>query len=313
MIASVISANLGNHRDDEMISIIIAIYNYKYISNILTTMASLNQQDTEFEVIISDNSKTATQQIRDVCNRSNNTKYIFTPISRRGGNLGLARNKATKMSSGDYLCFLDADIVVYNKRHFSQLMHIAENKMNCVLIQPRMYRLVKNINAFRKDFQNRNEIDYNFGDNCLYKYSKGRFDALRELETEFEGQPYVCSEHEYKLTKELDLSRTEELFWKPRFHWGGIFCRKDYFEHVGGYSVKYHNWGCEDSDFISKLQSTYQVIRMYEKLPNLPILHLEHPRRYNNSDLKSNTRIFNNRKNKIETAIKEDIEEYKKL
>ena len=86
------------------------------------------------------------------------------------------------------------------------------------------------------------------------------------------------------------------------------------FEKIGGFSLDYYNWGNEDEDIIWKFLSRNDVVYLSETYPQLSVLHLEHPRTYNNQNLAINTQTYEARKKRgVDSIILEDGKKYEKL
>lgn len=293
-----------------MISVIIVAHHYKYLDRMKIVIESvLKNAGNDVEVIIT----TDNEKVLDTLNENLNkrVKIIIAKSDKFENNLGFYRNIGVKYSKGEYLYFTDADIVIYKPNYLKTLKRISKESDGSVLVWPKMFRLDENIEEFGNDFSSKKMINFFFDDHhCMYRYSDGKFYKVPELKTDFDGVPYVCKHKDYNSFKEANFKDFEELVWRPFVHWGGIFCKKEYFEDVGGFSLEYFTWGCEDDDLIRRLSKRYNIIFLFEENPDLSVLHLEHPRKYWTS-YKRNMQIFEKRKKKeISRLICEDKKRY---
>ena len=165
-----------------MISVIIGVYNYKHFTNLYSVLDSITNQKNVKEIIISDNSKTETANIKKICKRFG-VKYIFAKISPTGGNIGLSRNMAAKMAKGKFLYFTDADVILYDKRYFIKLLNIINKNQKYILMQPSMYRVKRGKEKLKSDFiQYKTKINFNFDGGCFYNYKNLNFIPVKEKE-----------------------------------------------------------------------------------------------------------------------------------
>jgi len=241
-------------------------------------------------------------------------KIIEVKSNKFKNNIGFYRNIGAILSEGEYLYFTDEDVIIYNHDYLKFLKKLSKENGESVLIWPKMYRLDKGIDQFCKDFILGKEFNFFFDNNqCMYGYRNCNFYKIPVLKGIFDRIPHVCKPEDYEILNKSNFEELEELVWKPSIHWGGIFCRKRHFESVGGFSIDYFNWGCEDDDLIWKFSNMYNIIHLFEKFPKLSVLHLEHPRRYWNY-YKNNLQIFEDRKRKgINYIISEDKKKYENV
>ncbi|MFH1641601.1 MAG: radical SAM protein [Nanoarchaeota archaeon] len=148
------------------VSIIIPTYNRK--DHLKLTLLSLFNQKYEvksFEVIvIDDGSNDGTKEMIMAMDPPYNLKYIFWPRSKEyiygefGNRAGPARNIAIYMADGEYLLFVDSDIIT--DPHFvSEHMKLHKKENNIVAIGIR-YWLIEGTYSINKDMvlKNFNEI-----------------------------------------------------------------------------------------------------------------------------------------------------------
>ena len=209
-----------------MISVIIGVYNYKHFTNLYSVLDSITNQKNVKEIIISDNSKTETANIKKICKRFG-VKYIFAKISPTGGNIGLSRNMAAKMAKGKFLYFTDADVILYDKRYFIKLLNIINKNQKYILMQPSMYRVKRGKEKLKSDFiQYKTKINFNFDGGCFYNYKNLNFIPVKEKEKIIKGEECVCTLRELKKVQGKNIEKMEELIWRPNFHWGVFYAEK---------------------------------------------------------------------------------------
>jgi len=292
-----------------MISVII-VSHPKYVDRLGAVIESiLRSTEKDIEIMICTDDA---MRVENYLNKK--VKVIEIKSNRFKNNLGFYRNIALKYSEGEYLYFTDADIIIYNQNYLTFLKRISKENGDSIVVWPNMYRLDEGVEQFCEDFNTGKKLKLSFDyKHCMYGYKSGNFYKILELRAEFDGVPHVCKPLDYNNFKKMKSKEFEELVWRPTIHWGGIFCRKDYFENIGGFSLEYFNWGCEDDDLIWKLSKMYNVIYLFKESPNLAVLHLEHPRKYW-TYYKENMRIFARRKHKgVNSAISDDRKKYESI
>lgn len=110
-----------------MISIIIPTKNEESILGVL--LGSLAQQDcaAELEVVVAD--AFSTDQTRELARSFSNRFHSLLIID--GGFQGVARNKGAKVSSGDILFFIDADMYLPDEKFISKsVRYMRENNLH---------------------------------------------------------------------------------------------------------------------------------------------------------------------------------------
>ncbi|MDD2650679.1 MAG: glycosyltransferase family 2 protein [Candidatus Cloacimonadales bacterium] len=107
----------------DLISVIIPAYNAeKLLADSLNSV--VNQTYKNFEVIIVNDG--SVDKTADICDSfaSKDTRIKYTYQDNAG--VSMARNKGMEMSSGKYICFLDADD--YYSPTYLEKMYLAINK-----------------------------------------------------------------------------------------------------------------------------------------------------------------------------------------
>lgn len=104
-----------------MLSIIIPTYNEeKYLPNLLKSVKKQSFKD--YEIIVADNnSKDKTRKIA----KGHGCKIVF------GDTPSIARNNGAKVSKGEYLLFLDSDVILFDKDFLQKIIkEIQEKKVS---------------------------------------------------------------------------------------------------------------------------------------------------------------------------------------
>jgi glycosyltransferase involved in cell wall biosynthesis len=111
------------------VSVIIPCFNHgRYLSESVNSVLDQTIQDFEI-IIINDGSEDNTEEIAlNYCSKDARIKYH----KKENGGLASARNAGLKLSSGDYIQFLDADDVI-DKRKFEIQLPDLENASNNAL------------------------------------------------------------------------------------------------------------------------------------------------------------------------------------
>lgn len=113
------------------VSIIIPCYNCsKYIEKCIDSLT--NQTYKNIEIVIIDDG--SIDNLKTICNKIlkkyNNVKYFF----KENGGLSSARNYGIKMSSGDYVLFIDADDYIDNNAVELLVENTSENELACIQV-----------------------------------------------------------------------------------------------------------------------------------------------------------------------------------
>ncbi len=246
-------------------------------------------------------------------------KYIFTKnLTKReisDFNPGRVRNDGVNISHGEYVYTNDADVLFMNPLFLWNCKRLLEKDEKLSLFRPRMRRLpIENFEIFKKRFEVQgiqNVLDSLHKDNeflattdrntrNLKVFFKNSEDYLKVFTTSIENfEKYV---------KDDKLKGKEPLIWSENLHCGGNFFRRRHFDKVGGYCVKFINWGCEDSDLQWKLKEIFNL-QFFPKIEEFTVLHLDHTKEYFvKENWKKNEQLYALRKKKgILYAIKEDL------
>jgi len=315
-----------NKERKNLLSVIICLYNYPFQKNLIATLKSIRNQNLNVEIVISEQAISKESEYRQIAKKFK-AKYILTKPDISDGkilfNMGRIRNAGALASTGKYLYFSDADILIYNKDYLKILMVESAkiNKYNWY--KPSMYRLSESTyGEFIQDYLDNKKIDIpDLPNTCLVDYDKCT-NTLKpinggEHNNTILDQPFVCTKKEFDMinSEDFDLSKTDELIWKASFHYGGTFCSFNNFYDIGGYCELYYNWGVDDEDFHLKLKSMNGIEQIDKIVPNKSMLHFEHKKKHNNTEYyKQNIKIYEERRTlKIDKVIEFDKNNEKSL
>jgi glycosyltransferase involved in cell wall biosynthesis len=303
---------------NNLISVIISIYNYKYPRNLWAVLRSLRNQSIDIEIVLSEQGLSKESPYKHLA-KVFNAKYILSKPDLINGkevyNIGRVRNIGALISSGKYLYFSDADILIYNSNYLQTILEksVINNKYNWY--RPSMYRLSEETcRDFIIDYlYGKNNNAFNQPDICMIDYDKTLFSLKPISEGECNGiilsQPFVCTKEEFDIinSEGFDVEKADKYIWKARFHYGGTFCSFKNFMAVAGYCELYYNYGCEDGDFHYKLKLKSGIEQIDSIVTQKSIIHFEHERKIN-PITKNNVNIREERSRRgIDEIIKFDI------
>lgn len=223
--------------------------NQKYI---LTVLNHLHKQDVgldSFEVVLVDDGSSDETQKRVLSTVSSfkepmNFKYIFFPRTRErvmGDSqyrAGISRNLGVKNSVGEFLCFLDSDIVV-PPSYLSQV-EVALNQWDAV--QAKRINLSRQASLFEVDYSSIDRSKDLMPDEKYWE----EFLECKDWDKLAFNWKYVCT-HSFSLRR--------DLFWQ-----------------LGAFKRNFIYYGFEDTDF------GYRLVKAGKKLHllNVDVFHLFH-------------------------------------
>ncbi len=255
-----------------MISIIIPVYNK--LDNLRAVLKCLLMQtETNFEVIISDDGsdEKIIQGIKDIVEKATfKIKYVWQ--DDLGFRAGQARNNGARKASGDYLLFLDQD-VIFSK----SFLHNIYSKLN-----------KKNIIIYRTVYTNYEEKEK----------------VIKEIESGNENFSRILSLIDNEKLKRLskEIKKDSSRAWRYRFKlkkYGpptlGLFLiPKNIFEIINGFDEEFMGYGFEDVEFSERLYRNFYK----SKILNEKTVHLYHQSltETNKKDLDKNHALKNEKK-----------------
>lgn len=233
-----------------LISIIITTYNSPdYLRVCLNSFT--HQTDKNFEIIIADDG--STKETKDAIKEYNNNNFkIFHAWHEdQGFRAAKIRNEAVKLSSGEYLIFVDGDCIAFkdfvkNHRSLSEKGYFSRGN-----------RVMTSEN-FTKEIINK---DININSICFANFIKLRIQKkINRLIPFFRINKYPFRKI---LKKKWKGAKTCNL---------GVW-RND-FKNINGYDENYIGWGREDSDFVIRLINS--GVYRKEATFSTGLLHLNH-------------------------------------
>ena len=161
-------------------------------------------------------------------------------------NRSQSRNNGARLATGDYLLFLDDDMLLKNW-HLADVIvsELIERRFDCALFPPRNYLRFP----------------------ALYD----RY-CLEDLIISWRAER--CAENPFFFDP-LKQGTTHDL--PLLFCYPGCFTmiRRDAFEALGGFDESYLGWGFEDADFGLRAMQQLAVLNLFRK--SEPLLHIDHP------------------------------------
>ncbi|WP_300363802.1 glycosyltransferase [Fusobacterium sp.] len=243
------------------ISVIISVYNkLEQLKNILL---ALNEQiELPFEVIIADDGsqEVLKEKIGDIVPKLKYTlKHIYQ--EDKGFRLAASRNNGLNYAEGDYILFIDQDILF--DEYF--LKNIRENikkgevlKINALFLdENRSKNITKKINE-------NNNFDYKYIKSELTKEDYKQIETLNKKDKR--------RNFFFKLHLKKRGAKIVGL---------GIGCFKEDILKINGFDEKYEGWGCEDDDLGNRFYALGLGVRVFD-FNNL-VVHIWHPSSTNKS------------------------------
>jgi glycosyltransferase involved in cell wall biosynthesis len=301
------------------LSVIISLYDYKYPQNLVAVLKALRSQTIEHEIVISEEGNDENSIFKNIASQFR-AKYVLSEPEVVSGkamhNIGRVRNMGALASSGRFLYFSDADILIYNRYYLERLYEASLLKDSVVWLKPSIYRLRgKHIKHFISDYL-LDEVDFSscpLKKQCFVDYDLIRKrilpSAIKEVTDMINNQLHVCKKTDFEKNinnRYFDYRTIKRFIWAPCVHYGGTLCSFSKFMECGGFGEVYYSWGLEDDDFHWKLFKNCQLVSI-NKITYTSIVHFEHRRDFNNSTYKKNAEIFDFRKKQsFSSMLRED-------
>ena len=232
-----------------LISVIITTYNSPEFLN-KSLESFLTQKDKNFEIVIADDGSTS--DTKELINKYNSKLKISHAWHEDSGfRAAKIRNEAVKMSSGEYLIFIDGDCMAFNdfiKKHreFSENGFFARG--NRVMLS----------NSFSSRIIN--------SDENINLINVRKFIKLR-IKKDLNRILPLLRINNYPLRK------TKLKKWKGAKTCNLGVWKKD-FLHINGFDESYVGWGREDSDLVVRLINS-NIFRK-EAIFSTGLFHLKH-------------------------------------
>lgn len=240
------------------LSVIIAVYNkLEQLSNIL--LAFNEQIELPDEVIIVDDG--SSEKIEEKLNGGgvlNKLKYKIKHIWQedRGFRVSASRNNGIINAKGDYIIFVDQDIL-FDKYFIKNIKQSI--KKNEILKMRAIYLDKDRTNEINSIIKKNKELDFN----------KIKKEIIKKEEIIHLIKRYIqdtCKNFLFKLGFRKRASRVVSL---------GMGVWKEDLLKVNGFDEKYEGWGCEDHDLGNRLCALGVGIRTI--FPTNIIVHMWHP------------------------------------
>ena len=239
----------------EKISVITTVYNrFEYLRN--TLICLMNQTKQIHELIIADDgsSQKVLDYIEDLVPKCEfKIKHVYQ--NDMGFRLARSRNNAALQSEGDYLIFLDQDVVFED----SFIEEIFNSKKNGEYI---VFKAVDTTENERDKIQDIINENYDF-------------DLIEKVIRDTLSSEIEKVDKAYKKDKLYTLLYKLKLKNRGAKILGLAFAlhREDYFK-VNGFDENYESWGYEDDDFGNRLFKAGVKSRPIKL--KFPIMHMYH-------------------------------------
>lgn len=263
--------NQKNFKGEKMkISVIVCVYNrLEYLKNLIIC---LNKQTIKpYELIIADDG--SSEDVNEILGGFENFEYKVKHAYQedRGFRLAASRNNGFREVEGDYVVFLDQD-VIFDETFFEKLMK---------KVKKGTFMKITGINT---DENEKKYIEEKLKKNVFYKMIIPQYKIGKIRKQYIKDIFYVIF---YKLKLRSRAAKIVGLAF-------GVW-KEDYIK-INGFDEGYEGWGYEDDDFGNRL--TVAGIYGIPFLPKYPIVHMYHP--FDPTKKKSmNEEYYRNRKNYI--------------
>jgi len=273
------------------ISIIIAVYNrMNYLKNMLL---ALEKQDLKnFEVIIADDgSKEEIKKYKNLIKKlSYKVKHVYQEDI--GFRLSASRNNGIRNAAGEFLLFLDQDILISEDFIRKITLKLKDNKI--LKINP-LYLDEKRSNLIEEEIRKNKNFDYKYIEEILEEEDYKKITGLNKIDRK--------RDFLYRLKLKKRGAKIIGL---------GIGGYKKNFLKINGFDEKYEGWGYEDDDLGNRFYAFGLGVENVEL--SKPVVHMWH--KENSSKAvspneeyyyKRKREIFKNKDYKCEYGIKNKL------
>lgn len=263
------------------ISVIVTTYNRPNALDI--TLNSLQQQIIlPFETIVADDGSSSSTQ--SIVKQYPQVKHVWHKDN--GFQAASIRNKAVVKSTGDYLIFIDGDIVVFPD-FITQHIKLAE--ANCFIAGNRI--LLNSLLTKQWEIKQNNPLQWNKIDwiKARFNHSINRLSPLIRLSTEAAWRKYRPEQWQGVRTCNLAVAKKDFLA-------------------INGFDETYQGWGHEDADLAIRL--IHNKIYRKDGRFAIPVLHLWHPENSRHNEQKNWQRLQKRLTNKQIIKAKKGVDQY---
>lgn len=282
------------------ISLIVTIYNrLEYARNVILCLLKQNMEVKELIFADDGSSEKLINFIGDLIPKCKfKIKHVYQ--EDRGFRLAKSRNNAARVAEGDWLVFLDQDIIFGNLFIKEILDNLEEN--NFLMAKAYMSNKEERIEIQKK-------IDEQKKYTSIIKELKD-LEKLENIEKTYKKDKFRSFLHKIKLKKRG--AKVVGLF--------SVVSKKDFIK-INGFDEKYQGWGKEDDDFGNRLFKAgikSKPIKFSEEM-----IHMYHPfdptkkesanEKYYRERKKEISKLYYRCENGLETPLGEDKILYKDL
>lgn len=301
----------------KIVSVIFSVYGFKPGREIKVICDSIRHQSVPCEIILAEQSLHPNNDTIKFCN-VNKIQYVHSlPNINKDKtytfNPGRARNAGLKRVVTKYIYFTDSDIFFEDKNYLKKLLSYVKTHPLTALIRPQIKRLsVKTTKKFLDDYEKNITIKSSrFVQNCYIDYNQ----KINSFSPTYKYERYSLIHNILHVTPNSKFKENrynpnhfKEFQWSVLSHFGGLFCTKELFQSVGGYTEDYITWGMEDTDIQWKFDNYSGVQLIDNIIGHSALIHFEHQRRCQNNDYTYNYKVFEKRKKMPFTKVlKHDI------
>jgi glycosyltransferase involved in cell wall biosynthesis len=235
-------------------------YAHKEGSIELVIASILNQQFSDMEIIIADNSPVPDLRYKSILEESN---IPYDIISTNNSSIGMARNMGASRAIGDTLVFIDDDTMMCSQ------------------------------NALKKINIMHNKFSHGYGAKRFWTYPPRFFEEnKREYLNKIKDGDFRWLLNPKRAILPMNIDRKSGLVDLYGFTFPGNFCYVDtkLFKKIGGFDSRFEKYGWEDD---------YLGFCLYDKDPrgfanlgSLKVLHVNHPFQNSEQDVLNNKANF---------------------
>lgn len=237
------------------ISIIVTVYNrLSYLRNMINCLNS--QTKKPYELIIADDG--SHESVEDILKEFPNLDYKVKHAYQedKGFRLAASRNNGARLAEGDYLVFMDQDII-FGETLLEEIEKQAKKstflKMRAIYVDENTKELIEKRIDKKEKYQN-----------ILQEVEKERVEEIAKGYKKDKLYVYL-----YKLGLRKRAAKIVGLGF-------GLY-KEDYYK-VNGFDENYEGWGYEDDDFGNRLTfSGVYGIPLKSKHPMIHMYHKEAP------------------------------------